>query len=83
MGMPTRNGMVTVGNNKFMHLWPDSLLGEFTKASESLISETSITSKSPSAFLLIITKVEVSLCPFSPDFIIVIGNKIHDILTYS
>ena len=40
MGTPTQNGVVTVGNNETTLLWPDSLLGEFTKASESRISET-------------------------------------------
>ena len=39
--MPTQNGLVTVGINEAMPLWSDSLLGEFTKANESWISETS------------------------------------------
>ena len=30
-----------MGNNETTHLMPDSLFGEFTNASESLISETS------------------------------------------
>ena len=40
MGMPTQNGVVTMGNNETMPLLPDSLLGGFTKLSESRISET-------------------------------------------
>ena len=44
MGMPTKNLVVTVGNNETMSLRPDSLLGEFMKASESRISETALTS---------------------------------------
>ena len=43
-GTPTQNGVVTVGNNETTPLRPDSLLGEFTKASESRISETTVLS---------------------------------------
>ena len=39
-GTPTQNGVVTVDHNETTPLRPDSLLGEFTKASESRISET-------------------------------------------
>ena len=39
-GTPTQNGVVTVGNNETTPLRSDSLLGEFTKPSESRISET-------------------------------------------
>ena len=39
-GTPAQNGVVTVGNSETTPLRPDSLLGEFTKLSESLISET-------------------------------------------
>ena len=42
--MPTQNGVVTVGNNETTHLLPNSLLGGFTKPSESRISETTLTS---------------------------------------
>ena len=36
----TQNGVVTVGNNETTPLWPESLLGEFTKESESRVTET-------------------------------------------
>ena len=39
MGTPTQNGVVTVGDNETTSLKPESLLDEFTKASESRISE--------------------------------------------
>ena len=39
MGMPTHNGVVTVGNNETTPLLPDSLLGGFTTRSGSRISE--------------------------------------------
>ena len=41
-GTPTQNRVVTVGNNDTTPLRPDSHLGEFTKASESRTSVTSI-----------------------------------------
>ena len=41
-GTPTQNGVVTAGNNETTPLRPDSLLGGFTKPSESRISETTI-----------------------------------------
>ncbi|KAI0213429.1 hypothetical protein LSAT2_001545 [Lamellibrachia satsuma] len=41
-GTPTQNGVDTVGNNETTPLRPDSLLGEFKKASESRISETTL-----------------------------------------
>ena len=40
-GMPTQNGAVRV-DNETTRVRPDSLLGEFTKASESQISETNL-----------------------------------------
>ena len=39
-GTPTQTGVETVGDNKTTPLCPDSLLGKFTKASESRISDT-------------------------------------------
>ena len=39
-GTPTQNGVVTVGNQETTPSGPDSLLGEFTKASDSRISDT-------------------------------------------
>ena len=40
-GTHTQNAVLTVGNNETTPLRPDSLLGEFTKASQSRLSETS------------------------------------------
>ena len=39
---PTQNVVVTVGDNETTSLLLDSLLGGFTKASESWISETTL-----------------------------------------
>ena len=44
-GTPTQNGVVTVDNNETTPLLPNSLLGRFTKPSESRISETSSSKK--------------------------------------
>ena len=41
-GTHTQNGVATVGNNETTPLRSDSLLDEFTKASESPLSETSL-----------------------------------------
>ena len=40
MGTPAQNGVVTVNANETTPLRPDSFPGEFTKASESRVSET-------------------------------------------
>ena len=40
MGPPTQNGVVTVSDNRTTPLRPDSLLGEYAKASESQITDT-------------------------------------------
>ncbi|KAI0215629.1 hypothetical protein LSAT2_032311 [Lamellibrachia satsuma] len=39
-GTPTRNGVVTMGNNEATPLLPDSLLGGFTQPNESRKNET-------------------------------------------
>ena len=40
--LTTQDGVVTVDYNETTPLGPDSLLGEFTKASDSRVSETTI-----------------------------------------
>ena len=47
-GTPTHKRIVTVGNNETTSLRPDSVLGEFTKASESRTSETTFAANSTS-----------------------------------
>ena len=42
-----RCSIYVYGCNETTPLWPDSLLGEFTKASESRINETSLRLSSP------------------------------------
>ena len=41
-GTPTQNGVVTVGNDETTSTGLDSLVGEFTKARESRLSETNL-----------------------------------------
>ena len=48
MGTPTQNGVVTVGNNETTASRSGFLLDEFTKASESRISETAFFAESMS-----------------------------------
>ena len=56
-GTPTQNGVVTVGNNEATPLLTDSFLDEFTKASESRISEPTTTSS------LLPTQIVVTISP--------------------
>ena len=56
-GTLTQNGVVTVGNNKTTPLLPDSLLGEFTKASESWISDTTHQSSSDGLTIILVSNI--------------------------
>ena len=50
-GNPRQNGVVKVRNNEITPLRPDSVVGEFTKASESRISEIVFVRASFAVFL--------------------------------
>ena len=65
-GTPTKNGVVTVGNNETTPLRPDSLLCEITMSSESRISEINAVGDAP-CFLKWLSTTALGLLVFKVD----------------